>query len=74
MSDIFDDASGGAVVVLLLLLAGLVVLLTYLMMLAWNFLMPELFGLPTISFWQMFVLSFLTNTLTGGIIKTNSSK
>lgn len=38
-------------------------ILTYPMMLLWNWLMPYIFGLPTLTFWQMFGLSILLNCL-----------
>ncbi len=33
---------------------------------AWNWLMPELFGLKTVTFWQAFVLVILAKILFGG--------
>ena len=45
-----------SVVLATLLLAGPVYLL-------WNWLMPELFGLPTLTFWQALGLLALTNCL-----------
>ena len=32
-------------------------------MLVWNWLMPLIFGLITLTYWQMFCLSFLTDYL-----------
>jgi hypothetical protein len=62
----FDDLSAGGCVLLILLFIGLVLLGTWVLTFLWNFVMPELFGLPPITFWQMLALSALTNALTGG--------
>ena len=35
-------------------------------MLLWNWLMPLIFGLPSISFWEAVGLTFLCNLLFGG--------
>ena len=48
-----------------ILLSGLItiLILTYPMMLLWNWLMPYIFGLPTLTFWQMLGFSILLNCL-----------
>lgn len=52
---------------LVIVLVGTVVLITLLMALPvmwlWNWLMPELFGLSTLTFWQALGLSALTSLL-----------
>lgn len=54
-------------VVLALLLACLIAVLTALpVMLLWNALMPEIFGLVTIDFWQALGLSVLSQCLFKG--------
>jgi hypothetical protein len=53
----------------LLILAGL--LLGVPLMILWNLLMPEIFGLPTIGFWQAFGLNILSSILFKSTIKTN---
>lgn len=45
------------------LLAIFAVLLGYPVMLLWNWLMPYIFGLPQISFWQAIGLHFLSSAL-----------
>jgi hypothetical protein len=45
------------------LIAIFIVLLGYPVMLLWNWLMPELFNLPVITFWQAIGLHFLSSTL-----------
>ncbi len=52
---------GGAV--LIIIIAALTSLPV---MLLWNWLMPEIFGLTTITFWQAVGLSLLANCLTKG--------
>ena len=41
------------------LIAIIIVILGYPLMLLWNWLMPELFGLPEITFWQAIGLNIL---------------
>jgi len=45
------------------LIAIIIVLLGYPLMLLWNWLMPELFGLPLITFWQAIGLNILSTIL-----------
>jgi hypothetical protein len=52
-----------AVATLLGLVAILIVILGYPLMLLWNWLMPELFGLPLITFWQAIGLNLLSTIL-----------
>lgn len=37
----------------------------------WNWLMPNLFGLPEISFWMALGIALLISTLFGGVVKIN---
>lgn len=37
----------------------------------WNWLMPNLFGLPEISFWMALGIALLISILFGGVIKIN---
>lgn len=50
------------------------VLYTVPIMLLWNWLMPELFGLTTITFWQALGLSTLTSLLFKSTPSSNTSK
>ena len=45
------------------LLCIVAVLLGYPLMLLWNWLMPELFNLPVISFWQAIGLNILSSII-----------
>ncbi len=69
----FDDMSVGGCVIFSISLIGIIALANWIMMLAWNWLMPELFGLPNITYLQMIVLLFITNGLTGGSVVANRS-
>lgn len=46
---------------------GFVALFGCIVMVLWNWLMPDLFGLPTLSFWQAAGLLVLCKILFGGI-------
>ena len=45
------------------LIAIVIVILGYPLMLLWNWLMPVIFGLPEITFWQAIGLNFLSTIL-----------
>jgi hypothetical protein len=45
------------------LVAIVIVLLGYPLMLLWNWLIPNIFGLPEITFWQAIGLNFLSTIL-----------
>jgi hypothetical protein len=45
------------------MIAIAIVLLGYPLMLLWNWLMPNVFGLPEITFWQAIGLNFLSTIL-----------
>lgn len=52
---------------LLVLVALVLSIPSLIIMWLWNWLMPTLFGLPVIGFWQALGLSILVGMLTGGI-------
>ena len=49
----------------LLIGGGVLLLSSFIIMLLWNCLMPVLFGLIKISYWQAVVIRILYNNLTG---------
>lgn len=53
----------GGVVGIFILIGVLALLMAYPTMWAWNYVMPYLFGLKTLSFWQAFSINFLANML-----------
>ena len=57
------------------IIAIAMVLLGYPVMLLWNWLIPEIFGLPIINFWQAIGLNLLSTILfrSSHSIKTNKS-
>lgn len=46
---------------------GFSILLTYPVMWLWNWLMPAIFGLKTLTFWQTFGLTMLANMIFGKV-------
>lgn len=52
---------------ILLMSIGLSFLLTYPVMWLWNWLMPMIFGLQTLTFWQTFGLTMLANMVFGKV-------
>lgn len=65
----------GAVILILALVAGLSLLLAWPVMWLWNWLMPVIFGIVKITYWQAWGLMTLAGFLTkGSSVNTNSSK
>lgn len=56
----------GWVIVGVITAAALAFVFGYFVMLLWNWLMPELFGLTTITFWQAFGITLLARLIFGG--------
>lgn len=56
-------AIGGLAIGGLVIAAGLALLFGLILMWLWNWLMPEIFGLPMISFWQAWGLVLLSHIL-----------
>ena len=56
---------GGRIFLLILAGIGAVILFTYLVMLLWNGLMPDIFNLGTINFWQALGLLVLSKIFFG---------
>jgi hypothetical protein len=52
-----------AIAAFLGMIAIVIVLLGYPLMMLWNWLMPVIFGLPEITFWQAIGLNFLSTIL-----------
>ena len=53
------------------LVALVVIALGFPLMIVWNWLMPSIFGLPEITFWQAIGLNLLSTILFKPTIKTN---
>jgi len=66
MSEAYDVIGGAVVVVLILLLASM--LFAFPVMWLWNWLMPDIFGLTTITLWQAWGL----NVLSGFLFKSSN--
>jgi hypothetical protein len=56
----------GMIVLGIIGITGLAILFGFVIMWLWNWLMPELFGLPLISYWQAVGLFILLKILIGG--------
>lgn len=53
---------------------GFALLIGYIIMLLWNWLMPEIFGLTTINYWQAVGIIILAKFLFGGFRSRRSGK
>lgn len=62
--DFFLDTRMGRFIGTGILAAAIITFYSYLTFLFWNALMPEVFGLPTLTFWESFLLWVLVNGLT----------
>ncbi|UOY08579.1 hypothetical protein L0P88_08495 [Muricauda sp. SCSIO 64092] len=58
-------AKGFKIFFFALFMVGLLFLIGYVVMLLWNWLMPELFGLTTITYWQAFGILILAKIIFG---------
>ncbi|MFK7786091.1 MAG: hypothetical protein AB8B56_13300 [Crocinitomicaceae bacterium] len=56
----------GMVVLGIIAISGLAILFGFTVMWLWNWLMPELFGLPTLTFWKAVGVVILSKLLFGG--------
>lgn len=64
----------GMIIFGIIAIIGLAILLGYVVMWLWNWLMPELFGLPVINYWQAVGLFILLKILIGGCGGRSSSR
>lgn len=64
----------GIVIFGAIVITGLAILFGFIIMWLWNWLMPEIFGLPTLTFWQSAGLFILLKILLGGIGGDHSSE
>lgn len=63
----------GWVILGIIAVTALAILFGYIVMSLWNWLMPELFGLTTINYWQAVGLFILAKILFGGLGSGDSS-
>ena len=64
----------GIVIFGIIAIVGLGILFGYVIMWLWNWLMPEIFDLPVITYWQAVGLFILFKILLGGCSSSSSSK
>lgn len=62
----------GLIILAVIGISGLAILFGFVIMWLWNWLMPELFGLTTITYWQGVGLFILLKILTGSCGSSNS--
>lgn len=66
MRGLHPAAIAGLIVLGIVAIVGLAILFGFVIMWLWNWLMPELFGLPIITYWQAVGLFILLKILIGG--------
>ncbi|OFZ18179.1 MAG: hypothetical protein A3D92_22445, partial [Bacteroidetes bacterium RIFCSPHIGHO2_02_FULL_44_7] len=59
-------AIAGLILLGIIAIVGLAILFGFVIMWLWNWLMPELFGLPVVTYWQAVGLFILFKILIGG--------
>jgi hypothetical protein len=69
MSDVI-----AGILALVAMMFGLVLLLAFPTMWTWNFLMPDLFNLPTIDLWQAVAINFLSTILFKSVSFNSNNK
>ena len=80
-SSVFDEASILVIAVILLIIVGMLIAIftipfhAFLLKVAWNYVMPSLFNLPKITFWQSLALVVIFRILIkSSVSNTNHSK
>jgi hypothetical protein len=69
MKEKYSNGFGAKVVAFAIFVIALVFLIALATMLIWNLLVPDIFGLPKISFWQAMGLIILTQLLLGFVAR-----
>jgi hypothetical protein len=64
----------GLIFVAILMIAGFALLMAFPTMWLWNWLMPAIFGLKVITFWQALGINFLCGILFKGSSSTTNNK
>jgi positive regulator of sigma E activity len=70
--NIEDKAVGAAIVGIIVFCIFLICVMPWFVMLLWNWLMPEIFGFKTISFWQAWGLMVLGHLLFDTFYRTSN--
>lgn len=63
----------GLVILSIAFFVSIFMLVSYTVMLLWNWLMPDIFNLPVITFWQSVGLVFLLTIIRGWIVNPTKS-
>jgi hypothetical protein len=64
----------GVIVLTVITALGVSLVLAYPTMLAWNYVMPHAFGLPTVGLWHAFALNYLATTFFKSSLKCEEEK
>ncbi|KAA1246007.1 hypothetical protein [Aquimarina sp. RZ0] len=64
----------GMIIFGIIAITGLAILFGFVIMWLWNWLMPEIFGLTTLTYWQSVGIFILLKLLLGGCGSSHSSK
>lgn len=70
MWDELWDLGAVGVIIIVVILFVLVLLSVWAQVFLWNYVVPDIFGLPEIGFWQMLALSTLVTLVTGNFNST----
>ena len=62
-----------AILLIILVVFVLFSITPLVLMLVWNYVIAELFAVPLVSFWQMFLITIALSFI-GGLFKNSSSK
>lgn len=64
----YSDDNSGAVLMIILFVIGWILLAPYLVMITWNWLMPQLFaGVGLLTWWKAFFLCIMVRLMVGGL-------
>ena len=70
----YDDEGIGWILLLILFIIFWFLLGPYLVMITWNWLMPQLFaGIGLLTWWKAFVLCVMVRLMVGGSFNTNKN-
>lgn len=56
------------------LIGAVLAFFPFVLMLAWNYVVPKLFGMPEIGFWESFALTVVVGILTSGFRASSKSE
>ena len=70
----YDNEGSGWIIFLIVFIIFWFLLVPYLVMITWNWLMPQLFaGIGLLTWWKAFVLCVMVRLMVGGSFNTNKN-